>query len=486
MQNLEEAIIKNDFQSIYDIYHEKKKLNPNDYAIEYLAYVLCALENGANIVMTQDSGKETVLGRVYANDFYGALLISKDFIIIHLLNEIIERIPINTNNNYQGNYSDNFYNHLELIYEAATNKDANTINEVITSYLYSISKDEYVPLFNHLGNFICKYDNYNDLAILLSTFNYPGEHVDVDIVVEWFKNTLESHDLTNAQYLYKILEVLDPQNKDLYNYLLEQINNPKSDEIIKRAQVRREITSEIAFVKATKEISEIPYRDIIDEYIINKELEKHQDIKYLKGEKNFYIAPYREKHNEDLETLHYGSLKSMEIGNYPAAIRKMRTLFECSKDFDEELLTRMLNSYRAINNYDMASTINHLLNDITIEKEEPDIIYTESRSSFNYLIPNIDAIIFEVVKQGKGALETISKYELSEEDEKYTYAIIAREYYKAGYLPIGDKMLKLARKLDNKQDEEYHLLLGEIEKNRKYFQYRTDITFIDELRMVLK
>jgi hypothetical protein len=90
------------------------------------------------------------------------------------------------------------------------------------------------------------------------------------------------------------------------------------------------------------------------------------------------------------------------------------------------------------------------------------------------------------MKQGKGALAVVDKYNLSEDDKKYAYAILAREYYKAGYLPVGDKLLKLARKLDDKQDNEYHSLLGEIETNRKYYQYRTDVTFIDELRKVLK
>ena len=485
MHNLEEAIIKNDFQSIYDIYHNKEKRNHNDYAIEYLAYILCILENGANVYTTNNSGKETVLDCIYTHDFFGALLLAKDFIVIHLLNQIMERIQINLDNNYQRQYSDSFYNHLEQLYNACVSKDANGINDVVTSYLYSISKDELVPLFNTLGSFIIQNNYYNDLAILLSDIQYPSNHFNVELIVEWFKNSLKAHDIDNAQKLYKILATLDKDNKELYHYLLEQINNPESEEIIRRASIKRNAISEIACAKSTKEITEISYSDDIDAYIISEELNNHKDIKYIKGENNFYIAPYLKEHNEDLETLHYGSLKSIEIGNHHAAIRKMKILLECNQEFDEELLGHMLNSYRALNNYYMTSIITHLLSDLTIEKEEP-IAYVESRSSFNYLIPNIDAIIYEIIKQGKGALTTIDKYNLNDEDKKYTYAIVAREYYKAGYLPVGDKMLKLARKLDDRQDEEFHILLGEIEKNRKYFQYRTDSTFIDELRKVLK
>ena len=61
----------------------------------------------------------------------------------------------------------------------------------------------------------------------------------------------------------------DANNKDLYHYLLEQINNPNSEEIIRRAAIRRETSSEVAYVKATKEISEVSFSDKIDEYIIN-------------------------------------------------------------------------------------------------------------------------------------------------------------------------------------------------------------------------
>ena len=485
MTNLEDALIKNDFHCIYDIYHEKEKHNQNDYAIEYLSYILCTLENGANIFLNNDSKKDTLLDCIYCNDFYGALKLSEENIIItHLLNEILDRSRNNIISNYQGNYSENFYNHIEMLYSSFN--DPMAINEIITSYFYSMGQDELVPLLGDIGPFVNKYNKYNDLANFLSTFNYPGNHIDIDVIVEWFKDALEAHDIVNAKYLYKALSELDKDNKDLYHYLLEQINNPESEEIFRRASIKRNTMSEIACTKSTKDISEISYNDKIDEYIIKNELLKHDDIKFIQGEKSFYIAPYLKEHHEDLETLHFGSLKSIEIGNHQAALRKMRILLECNKEFNEELLGRMLNSYRAINNYYMASTINHLLDEITIEKDEEVIKYEESRSTFNYLIPNIDAIIFEVMKQGKGALTVVDKYNLSEDDKKYAYAILAREYYKAGYLPVGDKLLKLARKLDDKQDNEYHSLLGEIETNRKYYQYRTDVTFIDELRKVLK
>ena len=106
--------------------------------------------------------------------------------------------------------------------------------------------------------------------------------------------------------------------------------------------------------------------------------------------------------------------------------------------------------------------------------DKPSFIMNLEEFDYNYEISSLEelsSIAHLIIGTDLDIEETCNSYGLDEEDLTYIYILIAREYFKEGNIPVGNKYLDIASQRNNKTEKALELI-NFLKTNKRFIQNR--------------